>query len=380
MKRQRTLVGWIAVIILCYIIVSVTYGLFGKRKIDFFEVHTVEINKDIYKNTLIVREEQLLKAREAGHILFYVNNFDKVGQGDMLYFSDPDGGFQELIRRNQPDREKLPPSVKDEIGRRIKTLSNSRDEPDLNLIRMNRQVLHDVYFSNLTEEQLLPLIQSYRKEHPLTVVESEMSGIFVNIVDGDEGLSTDKLTTRLFDDSETDSHIFLPNTKAKPEQPLGKLITSEYWSVIFPVSEAERAQFNEDDICRVRFPADNREGSGTIKHRTVNGEHYIELQFSQGVIRYAGLRKMPVSIPQQSLRGLRVPKESIAKQENLTGVYVLNSGLPTFYPVQVLAEDGNYQIVLPAENTSTERQLKAYDRILPDAGTFQQKETQAKRQ
>lgn len=347
-----------------YVIMALLQQILFRPHLAMAQVKEVEISKDIYKSGLILRQETVLTAQQDGHVLFYVNNFDRVEKTNYLYFIDASGEFQELVAKEKEGDEELTAQQKKEINRQLLPAWNQMGNTDLHRLRTVHQFLHDIPFTSYTTDELKKLIESYQKDHSLDIVTSEVDGIYINQVDGYEGINPEELDESLRPSKTPVQRVFLPNSVVTAGDPIGKMITSENWSVLVPATEKDLSTFTEGSEVTIQFKDDDRYGNAIIHHYPLGDKIYLELEFDRGVIRYAGQRFCQIRIPQQHLKGYQLPKSCIWKDGDVTGVYRLNTGLAEFKPVEILAEYGDDYIV------SLQSSLRPYDQVALDPKHF----------
>ena len=73
--------------------------------------------------------------------------------------------------------------------------------------------------------------------------------------------------------------------------PVYKLITSETWSVIIPLSSEQIVSLAEKKTIRVKFLKDDATQTGSLAIVIgEDGNYYGKITFSRGMIRYSGDR------------------------------------------------------------------------------------------
>ncbi len=216
-------------------------------------------------------------------------------------------------------------------------------------------------------------------------VRAQVSGIFSGLVDGYESLLTPDTLAQLTPsalDSLADRDVTVEEGSW-----LGKLITSPTWYFVCPMSEEDAQRLSVGGTITVRF---SRDWSGEVDMQVEsvsepeNGRVSVLLSTDRYLSDITLLRRQTVDLVFETLSGIRVPKAALRVltqtttdpdtgeevSQQVTGVYALVGAQAEFKPVEVLEQQDDYCLVVPAE-TQTESQakkaLRAGDEIIVTA-------------
>lgn len=134
-------------------------------------------------------------------------------------------------------------------------------------------------------------------------------------VDGYEGITADQLTSDLFSKKNYQITNLQKERKVSSGDPVYKLITSETWSVVIPLSTDQIVSLAEKKTIRVKFLKDDATQTGLLTIVTgEDGNYYGKITFSRGMIRYSGDRFLNIELVTNTQTGLKIPLSSIVKK------------------------------------------------------------------
>ena len=357
-KSNLSIIGVITTFILFYLIVIIV-GHVTKRNVETYTVQFSNFNTDFHADALITRSEKIVTAKEDGYIIFYSNNLGKVLKGDVLYINDSNGNFyNELISKNSNNSKSISNSVQREISENINSFISNREYNSLIKTNSIAQYIQDAYLNDISTDDIVKIIENYNKtNNSLTINRSDNTGIFVNSVDGYEELSTERVMENISNYRKLNTNTILTNTFVKKGTPIGKIIDSENWNIVFELNKNEYESFKDDKYLRITFDSDNTDILGVLELNEQNGKYFANVSFDQGMIRYAQLRNVKISVKKRQLQGYLVPKTSVKEIEGKNGVFVTNSGIAVFTPINIIGEQENNYII------DTNTKLKSFDNI-----------------
>ena len=148
-----------------------------------------------------------------------------------------------------------------------------------------------------------------------TIYRAAQDGIVVYTVDGYEGITADQLTADLFSKKNYQITNLQKERKVSSGDPVYKLITSETWSVVIPLSTDQIVSLAEKKTIRVKFLKDDATQTGLLTIVTgEDGNYYGKITFSRGMIRYSGDRFLNIELVTNTQTGLKIPLSSIVKK------------------------------------------------------------------
>ena len=82
--------------------------------------------------------------------------------------------------------------------------------------------------------------------------QAQQDGIVAFTVDGYEGLTTETFTESAFDKTKYEVSSLSDETKVKAGDPVYRMITSEDWSVIVPLSKETAIKLKHEDVSGIK--------------------------------------------------------------------------------------------------------------------------------
>ena len=86
--------------------------------------------------------------------------------------------------------------------------------------------------------------------------QAQQDGIVAFTVDGYEGLTTETFTESAFDKTKYEVSSLSDETKVKAGDPVYRMITSEDWSVIVPLSKETAIKLKHEDVSGIKVRMD----------------------------------------------------------------------------------------------------------------------------
>ncbi|MFU0827556.1 MAG: hypothetical protein ACFWTJ_08480 [Lachnoclostridium sp.] len=178
---------------------------------------------------------------------------------------------------------------------------------------MENTVLEIVNDSKL--EQLQSILDENGLDNSLKVVKSKTSGIITYWIDNYENLSADKITKDSFNMQDYKKTQLRTMELIEKGSPVYKIIKSDDWSVIVPLSKEQLKQLEDKDSVKVTFNDDGLTTTASLTIFQNDSNYYGKLDFTKYMIRYMNQRFVNIEIAINSAKGLKIPVSSIVKKD-----------------------------------------------------------------
>lgn len=317
MKRKTPVfTGLVLLLFSVYLIVLFVQSA-TKEHISIYEVTEKKIADDNTVRGIILREEKLITSRQSGYINYFVGEGAKVGAKTSVYSIDENGQIYNKLMASQEDDVKLTAQNTEDIRSQIFAY---RDVSDLshfeetynfkyNLENLVSQLSNTRLLDNLTE-----ILKDSGTVNDFMLVKAEESGIISYTSDGMEDLDLNSITRKSFENT-TDQLTQLRNTESvQAGSPVYKLVTSENWSVIAPLSEEQFKNIQQEDKVTVSLKKIHAKISPQITTFTMDGCYYAKLDMNRYMIQYLNNRYLDLEIEMHDNSGLKIPLSSILKK------------------------------------------------------------------
>ena len=295
-------------IILIYLLATIIMYITAPR-ISVYEVRQGSILKDNAYTGVALRDETVIYSDATGYANYYVENNCKVRVGTKIYtITDEKLVFEENI----DTEHQLTAEENRSVIRKIQAYNNQFQEGtfgDTYQLKTDLQNSLNSIASNSKADQLNELLSS--GTYPdLTVRSSAKDGIVVYAVDGMEELTCETISKEQLRKSSYKKTEFTSNTKVKAGQPVYKVVTSDNWKLLIPISKETKQALDNKQSIKVNFKKDNQEIWGTISYVEEGDKPILCLSFDKSMIRYINDRYLDVELILEDETGLKIPKSA----------------------------------------------------------------------
>ena len=385
--------------ILVYMVIYL-YMFVTSVHISGYEVIAGSLATNKQFSGLVLRTEEIFYANTAGYIDYYATEGSKVSNASIVYSVDESGRMSEYLEANSEEinlSEENFVSLKSDIS----SFSNGYSKRDFQKVydfhtTANGNILELANQSLLSDMEAL----SETEAGSFQRVYAQKSGIVEYYIDGYEAITPQMINPEMFDRSKYEANNLRSADLISSGDMVYKLVTDENWSMVIPLTEEQMKEIAYKDVkdengnitsvqrsvVEVKFLKDNTTTWGYITILNIGGEQYLQLDFNNSMVRFAGERYLDIQFLIDDTSGLKIPSSSITKKDFfiIPEAYVMKGGsddadgfmvesfdeegystqkfvTPTFYSIT----DGMVYID-PNQGsfTSNESYIKAGDRII----------------
>ena len=166
--------------------------------------------------------------------------------------------------------------------------------------------------------QLEDVVASAQLNHTFFPVKPEVPGVVLYYVDGLESVTPDTFEPEDLQIADYKKSSLLENQKIKKSQAVCKLVSTEDWNIILMITEELAEKLEEDDTIRIRFCKDGYTVNAGYSLLQREGNYYLNLSLSNGMIRYANERFLDIELVLNVEDGLKIPNSAITTKEFFT--------------------------------------------------------------
>lgn len=293
--------------IFLYMIISFIMYLTATH-ISSYQVTAGTLSKNPTFTALALREETVYTAGSSGYVSYYVGDSTRVHKGGVVYGI---GASQDQESTRELTSEDLA-----EIRSQAANYSASFDSTDF-------QSLYNFKYS--LEGDLLQYsgyVPSSGSDTAgtggRTIVTSPDDGLVVYKADGFEGLTEDMLTEDCFNKKSYAPQNLKSTKEVKSGDPVYKLVTSEEWSILIPLTDKQTVALASNSTIRVKFLKDGSTQVGSFTLMKIGDQRVGKITFENGMVRYADERYLEVELVVNTQSGLKIPVSSIVQKEFYT--------------------------------------------------------------
>lgn len=303
-------------IIFLYMVFSV-YTYLKKDKIQFYEVVEGTIVNDREYTGIVLREEKVQYTDRAGYINYYVREGKRAGIGTRIYSIDETGSLASFLEDHPEANITLTDSNITDIKRQLSSFAMSWNHSDFSTIynlysTLEATVLEYVNFN--TVGSLDSLIE--QSGASLQQVKAPESGVVSYAVDGYEDLLPEQVMADTFEHSGYSKAITKAGQRIEENAPVYKLVTSDNWSLIFPLSDEEIEEYSDRTSLHISFDSSDLETDGDFSVITGgDGASYGKLDFSKYMVQFISDRFIRFEVDSDSATGLKIPVKAVTTKD-----------------------------------------------------------------
>ncbi len=306
----------IFIIIFIYVFIRIIMSL-QKESLSIYEVQNSYIDTNISTTALIVREEKLINADSSGYVSYYVRDGEKIGKNKTIYTIDETGSVYEKLKDADTDALSMSEDALTEVRTRISTFENYFDYANYSDLYNFRYDIENAVLELTNEaliEQLTSLdddatnISTYKK------VTTTEAGIVTYYEDGYEDFNINKFKASDIDKSTYKKTTLKTGEIINAGEPVYKLVTSENWYLVAPVSEKEAKALKDKETVQINIHNSSKNISCSFRLTTEDDQNFIILALNQQMVNYINERYIDIVILMDQNNGLKIPNTSITEK------------------------------------------------------------------
>lgn len=307
-RRLNMNIGMIVFfIILIYMVISIIIYI-GKDHYSVVEVQRGKIVDNGYYTGIILRNEELVTAKNSGSINFYIGNGEKVAKGGNVYML----GATASDSSTSSDFSSFSPSDYAAISRIISVYTSNYEDSsysDLYTFKYDLQNQISEAISSHNISAASGSAASYQS------VASDKSGIVSYTYDGMEGLTREQITDDMFNSNNYEKQQIVSNQWVDTGSVAYKLVTDDEWSIIIKLTPEQAKDLSDQSTVTLRFAKDNIETSARVEVFSNGESNYASLSLSKYMVRYISDRYIDIELVASLAEGLKIPTSSVAKKD-----------------------------------------------------------------
>ncbi len=314
----------IGVVIFAIIFIYLVFNVFTYMTTSHISVYEVEQGtmaaNNVYRG-LVLRDETIVSAPFTGSLNYYMKEVSRVGYGGLVCSIDESGDISKIINEANQDSSHLDQESLEAIEESILEFQNSYDTKQFHAIYAFKEDIDSALKEALSIGALSELsdytagAQDHAAFHPIY---SDVPGILVYSTDGYENVTVENFSGGMFDETAYVRTNLSKNSTVTAGEPLYKLINSEQWNIVIPISKETAAALADDDTMKIRFVKDEKEAYATYTVEQRGGTEYLILTLRNSMVRYAKDRFLEIDLLLSEETGLKIPNSSITEKEFYT--------------------------------------------------------------
>lgn len=281
-----------------YLIITIILYLTAER-VSSYQVTSGPLSQNETYTALAMRTEEVVDATAGGYISYYLGDTSKVSRGGVICGI---GNSQNLTENRTLTASDLQ-SLRD-------TASNYSHSHTGNQFS-------DIYDLKYSLDGMILKTGDASALNGMLVT-ADADGYVAYSCDGYESLSQETLTPDLFNTQAYRRTNLRTEGQVRSGDPLYRLIRSETWSVVIPVTDRQTVRLAAHDTIQVKFLKDGQSETGRLSLFVSGDQRYVKITFDSGMMRYCNDRFLDVELVTNTRSGLKIPLSSVVTKEFYT--------------------------------------------------------------
>lgn len=307
----------IFIVIFIYIVIRIVMSI-PKETLSIYEVQNSYIDTNINTNALIVRSEELVNAENSGYVSYYVRDGEKIGKGKTIYTIDETGSVYEKIKDTDSENITMSADGMTEVRTRISNFENYFDYSNFSDVYNFRYDIENAVLE-LTNEAMIEKLTSLDDDNTSAAtykkVVTKAAGIVTYYQDGFE-----KFDIHNFKASDINKNNYKKVTLKTGDiinagEPVYKLVTSENWYLIAPLSGKDVKALAGKETVRINIHNSSKNITCNYELTKKDDKDFIIISLNQQMVNYINERYIDIVIIMDQNNGLKVPNSSILEKE-----------------------------------------------------------------
>lgn len=309
------------------------YKFVNNKNISTYQVKEGALTEQNTFTGIILRDEVVYTAGSSGYYNYYLKEGEKASKTDLVYSIDGSGKIKDMMVNQTDDATTLTQDDLIEIKSEIVKFSKNYNKNDysdvydfkddlssISLKMSNLFILDKISTLSLSGTN----VEKYYCGQSNNSEEVMKTGYVVYYNDGYENTLPEDINSATFKAEDDYSKNIVGNNELISAGDFAyKLITSNNWKVVFPVTEEQATEFNNKEIT-VRFSKNQESIKGKFTtidvvspNKNTSIEHLGIVSFNNSVADFINNRFVDFEIAINENNGYKVPKSSIAEKEFL---------------------------------------------------------------
>lgn len=307
----------IFIVIFIYVMIEIIISL-QKESLSIYEVQNSYIDTNISTTALIVRDEKLIKSDRSGYVSYYVRDGEKIGKNKTIYTIDETGSIYEQLKDADKEAMTLTEEGLNEIRSRISNFENYFDYSQFSDVYNFRYDIENAVLELTNEafiEQMTSLSKDSKNSSTYKQVTTTEAGIVTYYQDGYENFNIENFKAKDVDKSSYKKTTLKTGEIVNSGDPVYKLITSENWSLIAPITEEEAKLLKDKETLRINIHNSSKNITCPFTLKKQDEQYFALISLNQQMVNYINDRYIDIVILMDQNNGLKIPNTAITKKE-----------------------------------------------------------------
>ncbi len=303
-------------IIFLYIVFSV-YSYTTREQIRYYEVEKGGIVREQQYTGVAIREEQTVDAESSGYVHYYIQDGRRTAVGGAVYTIDETGALESYLKEHPELTTEMTSDQLSDIRYRLSQFSQSFQNRSFSALYTTKYSLDASaleYSSVIDSSDLDDALSSLGINYVRAT--SPQAGVVSYTIDGYEDLTPETVSADIFTMNGYKKTITKPGGLIESGQPVYKLITSENWSLVFPLDEEDKTRYQDIKKVQVHFTESDLTAEAALQvYTAADGQSYGQLSLSELMEQFCDERFIEFDIVTNDRKGLKIPVTSVTEKD-----------------------------------------------------------------
>lgn len=298
-------------------IIAVIISYMKMEPIQGYEIQMGSLSVSKTYTGIAIREEELLKSPYTGFINYFIREGERVSSRDTVYSVDESGKLASLLESSNTGEVSYTDTELSEFRSEVIQYDRGFDNKDFGSVYDFKYTIEGAVMKLMNENMYenLEVLNQSNLGGMVMLCTAGKSGYIVYNTDGYEELTPEQISLEIYDQSKYEKSRVNNNDLIEKNATVGKLVTSENWSLIIPVDETKAAEMEEAEYVEVKFIKTQQTSWGKVTiHRLADGI-YAELGFNNSCVSFCMDRFVDIELVVNDKQGLKIPNSAIAEKE-----------------------------------------------------------------
>ena len=326
-KLHHTNIGAIIFFLIFLYMAFYVYTYLTREKVQFYEVAEGSIMEDREYTGLILREESVYSTDSAGYINYYIREGKRASVGSSVYSLDESGRVEQFLEENGGGAAQISDEDLAALKKELTSFSLSYDDDNFSKVEDTKYSLEAAMMEYVSFSAMDSLADAMAQAGiNFHQIRADKAGVVSYVVDqytdGDGQAHAYADLTPAAVTGDAFNRAGYSRTQAKSgdlvEQgaPVYKIITSDKWSLVFPMDQQDVADYSGKDQLQVTFPGYDLELTGDFSVISgADGTVCGQLDFSKYMVQFESERFLNFEISADTTTGLKIPKTAVTQKQ-----------------------------------------------------------------
>lgn len=319
------------------------------KRVAVYEVQKSYMDTNISGTAMALRQESLINTDVSGYVNYYIRDGQKVAKNATVYTVDAAGTLSDLVAEAADNGTALDSVGYSDIRDTISAFRNYFNDTNYSDVYEFKYEIEGQVLDIVNNQILDELVSSNSLGGSYTQIPAAESGIVTFYQDGYETRTPADVTMADFDEKAYTHTSLKTGEVIQSGNPVYKLITSDYWNLVLPLSEEDADRLKADTRVTLYLPNVSHVVYGDIAVIQNGDAYFANITLDKLMVNYCQERYIPIEIVMSRQEGLNIPNSAIVEKRvvKIPNTYLTtgsNTNQMIYFNVRVLDENGNLSI------------------------------------